>query len=332
MESTKPNEAEETSDSRIYQKYRETIATLPKAIGGNASQEIYQYQGFWYYPLYLERIMLIQEHFKAQPSHIMVVSMPKCGTTWLKALTFAIATRSQFDFSLSHPLTASSPHECLPFLEAVAATACLNEANNPIALFATHMPFTSLPESFLSSACKMVYICRNPKDALTSMWHFECRLTPKGKKCFTLEEAFEHFSDGVYPYGPYWDHVLGYWKASLEWPEKLLFLKYEDLKTDTMRHVKKLAQFIGHPFSLQEEKDGLVEEVIQLCSFENLSNLDVNKFGKRHVTEKLEIENAVFFRKGVVGDWKNNLTAEMSEQLDKIIEQKLRGSGLSFSS
>lgn len=45
-----------------------------------------------------------------------------------------------------------------------------------------------------------------------------------------LEEAFEMFCNGVHAFGPHWDHVLGYWKASKERPDKFWFLKHEDLQ------------------------------------------------------------------------------------------------------
>ena len=59
----------------------------------------------------------------------------------------------------------------------------------------------------------------------------------------------ESFCKGESEFGPYWDHVLGFWKASLEKPEKVLFLKYEDMVEDTASHVKRLADFVGFPFS-----------------------------------------------------------------------------------
>ena len=44
-----------------------------------------------------------------------------------------------------------------------------------------------------------------------------------------LGDAFMNFCEGLSSSGPYWDHVLGYWRASLESPKRILFLKYEDL-------------------------------------------------------------------------------------------------------
>ena len=52
---------------------------------------------------------------------------------------------------------------------------------------------------------------------------------------------FEFFCEGLSIFGPYWDHVLGYWRASLESPKRILFLEYEDLKNETISMVKEIA-------------------------------------------------------------------------------------------
>ncbi|GKV52526.1 hypothetical protein SLEP1_g59104 [Rubroshorea leprosula] len=98
---------------------------------------------------------------------------------------------------------------------------------------------------------------------------------------------------------------------------------------DTAYYVKKMAEFMGYPFSPEEEQEGVVEKIVKMCNFEFLSNLEVNKTGK---SENLfnTLQNNIFFRKGKVGDWKNHLTPEMTECLKKIMEQKLSGTGLTF--
>ena len=99
-------------------------------------------------------------------------------------------------------------------------------------------------------------------------------MRPKGEEVLAwedlpLEDAFEFFCEGFTASGPYWDHLLGYWRASLELPEKILFLKYEDLKKKTEYWIKKMAQFMGYPFSFEEEDKGVVQKIIDLCSFAN---------------------------------------------------------------
>ncbi|XP_031261860.1 cytosolic sulfotransferase 17-like [Pistacia vera] len=275
--------------------------------------------------------MFAQENFKPQPDDIFLCSAMKTGTTWLKALAFATVTRT---LNSSNPLLCKNPHDCIPFLEKDYIKNPIIQNTKPrVPLWSTHVLYSSLPKSVINSDCKIVYICRDPKDSFVSLWHFTNKLSSQyniGK--ISLQEAFELYCNGCSVYGPYWDHVLSYWKASQEWPNRVLFLKYEEMMKDARFYLKKLADFMGFSFSLEEEREGAVDKILEFCSFENLSNLEVNKMGKHRPDEKGGFDNNMYFRKGEIGDWKNTLTLEMGARLDKIMEDKLRGSGLIFNS
>jgi len=199
-------------------------------------------------------------------------------------------------------------------------------------IFHTHVPYGSLPRTITNSSCKFVYIARDPKDVLVSFWHFSSKVVSrwfrenKEVASMTLEEACDLFWQGVCPYGSFWDHVLRYWKASIEQPQRFLFLKYEDIKREPQLYTKKLAEFLGQPFSLQEEEGGVTQHIVDLCSFKTLSNMEVNKMGS---TPK-NIAHDSFYRKGEVGDWKNHLTLDMAERIDKITKQNFHTYGLAF--
>lgn len=99
---------------------------------------------------------------------------------------------------------------------------------------------------------------------------------------------------------------------------------------DTEKCVQRLAEFMHHPFSLEEGRLGVVQEVINLCSFENLKNLEVNKSGTVNLTSTTVLDNDIFFQKGQVGDSKNHATPEMLQHLDKITEHKLGSASFKF--
>ncbi|KAF2288406.1 hypothetical protein GH714_007257 [Hevea brasiliensis] len=105
----------------------------------------------------------------------------------------------------------------------------------------------------------------------------------------------------------------------------------EYLQNDNFSYAKRMAEFIRCPFSTEEERQGSVQKLVDLCSFEILSNLEVNK-SEKHTSAAgpFRMENNAFFRKGKVGDWKNHLTAEMAARIDQITEQKFNDSGLAF--
>ncbi|XWS51260.1 hypothetical protein CRYUN_Cryun12cG0161400 [Craigia yunnanensis] len=268
---------EEKNNHPINQKIcRDTILTLPSRNDWKFPLPLYQYQRFWNFSVYLEEIMLAQKQFNAQPTDLILCSHPKTGMTWLKALAFAIVTRSHYDIADStSPLLTRSPRDCVTFMELDAAQG-INNKDPGIPLVATHSPYTSLPNCIITSGCKIVYISRDPKDAFLSLWHFIRRQAWFPLLSISFEEAFDMFCEGAFVHGPYWKHVLEYWRASLECPERILFLKYEDMKNNTSFCVKRLAEFMGYPFSSGEEKQGVVVKIIGLCSLENLSSLEVN--------------------------------------------------------
>ncbi|KAK7275694.1 hypothetical protein RIF29_16816 [Crotalaria pallida] len=331
MSETQPSLVPKYLQVDLTQECKELIHTLPK-VKGWIGNHLHQYEGFWYPTRSLQGLLTCQKHFQALDADILLVTIPKSGTTWLKALAFALLNRKRYeDMHIhDHPLLTTNPHDLVPFLELNIYVEKdripdLNLLSSP-RLFATHLPYVSLPKSVKESNCKIVYLCRDPKDTFVSMWHFANKLRPESIGANSLEECFDTFCRGMNPYGPYWDHILGYWKESLERPEKIMFLKFEDMKIEPTIVLKKLAEFVGCSFSKEEEYKGIVDGILNLCSFDNLSNLQVNKTGKL----RFGVENKVYFRRGEVGDSKNLLTVEMNEMINTIVEKKLGEHGLRF--
>ncbi|XP_052877290.1 cytosolic sulfotransferase 15-like [Gossypium arboreum] len=307
MDTAKISKAEMVSKSHDMESswdddLKKLLQTFPKEKGWLGS-DLYFYRGFWYPSLILKAFISFQKHFQAFNSDIIVATFPKCGTTWLKALTFSTLYRNQFPWD-ENPLLAFGPHRLVRFFEhdlylnntfPDLQNVCVYQPR----LFSTHVSYGSLPTSIKDSGCKFVYICRNPMDMFISLWQFMAKIQDKNQESLS---------------------------ASQENPNKILFLKYEDLKEDTGYHLKNLAMFLGVPFTDDEEKQGVIEKIVKICGFENLKELEVNKKGA-HTSG---VPHADFFRKGEVGDWSNYLTPFMIECLEKLIQEKLNGSGLTF--
>ncbi|KAL1211012.1 Cytosolic sulfotransferase 10 [Cardamine amara subsp. amara] len=102
-------------------------------------------------------------------------------------------------------------------------------------------------------------------------------------------------------------------------------MRYEEIKAEPHDQIKRLANFLRYPFTKEEEENGLVDQILELCSLRNLKSFEVNK------TQQVnKVDCKVYFRKGEVGDWKNYLTPEMENKIDMIVQEKLQGSGLKF--
>jgi hypothetical protein len=288
------------------------------------------YRGCWLKPQTAESVKLLEAQFEPRPDDLFLATYPKSGTTWLKALAFAVVNRhGHAAGSEDHPLLTNHPQDLVPFLELpdrrVHPVAGLDALASP-RLLCTHMPLALLPPRVSALGCRVVYLCREPKDVLVSYWHFASKVHPD----FTLDKAFELFCHGVFSYGPIWEHYLGYWRQSMMEPHRILFLKYDDMMADPVSHVKTLAEFLRVPFSDDEARRGVVEALVDLCSFDNLKSLQVNSSGVSDRIAGVPIQNSSYFRAGKVGDWATHLTPEMAKKLDDIVEQKLRGSGLKF--
>uniref|UniRef100_A0A6N2KF01 Sulfotransferase n=1 Tax=Salix viminalis TaxID=40686 RepID=A0A6N2KF01_SALVM len=318
---------EEIAAKEVQQRdeSRELLQKLPAEIGMGGNL-LYLYQGFWCPQVSIKGMMLFQQHFKAQETDLLLASIPKSGTTWLKALTYTIVDRSRYSLEKS-PLLTIGPHGVVPFLEFDISSENhfqqLDRLPNP-RIFGTHSPYPALPCSLKDSAAKIVYVCRNPLDVFISYWKFSVNIPKEEEKHLSLEDAFDKFCQGLHGYGPFWDHLLGYWEASLERPDKVLFLKYEDMKKNGVLYIKKLANFVGLPFSMDEEKQGLAEEISRLCSFESMKSYEATRTG----TGPLGIPASAFLRKGEVGDSLNYLTPSMVSRVEYLIQEKLQDSGI----
>ncbi|KAL2898091.1 Cytosolic sulfotransferase 15 [Bienertia sinuspersici] len=123
----------------------------------------------------IQAIIAAQTHFEAQDSDVVIATVPKSGTTCLKAHVFAIVNRRRFDInSKDHPLLSCNPHDLVPFLEyKVYANNQIQKLSNLASprFFASHVPYHSLPKTITKSTsnCKIVYICRNPLDTFVSI-------------------------------------------------------------------------------------------------------------------------------------------------------------------
>ncbi|XP_061981121.1 cytosolic sulfotransferase 15-like [Populus nigra] len=315
-------------ESEVKDEIQGLVASLPSEKNWDGSP-LYFYNGVWYPFFAIRGALSFQQHFIAHDTDIILASMPKSGTTWLKALTFSVVNRNIYSPKES-PLLTTPPHELVRFFEidlySKNQLPDLKQLPSP-RICSCHSHYETLPQSIRDSGCKIVYMCRNPLDQVVSYFHFSRKFKRENvKPLSSIDEGFDNVCLGIQSYGPFWDTVLGYWKASLERPDKVLFLKYEDLKEDIISNLKKIAEFLGIPFTDKEEKEGVIEEISRLCSFDNLRNLEVNKNSVR----PSGLPNSSFFRKGEVGDWENYMSPSMAENYLKIVEEKLGGSGLTL--
>lgn len=254
----------------------------------------------------------LSRRLETTSSDICFVSYPKSGSTWLSyilvLLTGKDATRDP-DTTLRNSLHWVESSWTYPRSEED-----LKRAPAP-RIFKSHMPYgMGLGGVPTENKCRYIYIARNPKDVVTSYFHFEARKSWAGYYTGDWEDWFRLWVDGMVQRGDWFDHVLSWWERRD--CDNILFLKYEDLKKNTDGEMKRIADFLG--LEVTPEKLALVREKV---AFETMKKDDVLGDVK---------EFNQFFRKGKVGSWKEQFTVSQNEFFDQLCEERFHGTGLTF--
>ena len=191
----------------------------------------------------------------------------------------------------------------------------------------THLSLGMLPNKVLSTeGVKLVYVCRNPRDVVVS-YHNHEKLFKNYSGGF--DNFFDAFLEGVAGfYSPFMEHVLEYWNASKSNEKSILFLKYEDMKRDLRKEVRKVGQFLNQDVS--------EEQVRMLCEHLDFKNMkENNAVNKRDVVEMKRKMNGAepgsFMRKGETGDWKVNLSKDQVFRIEEWESKYLKNTDFRFS-
>ena len=132
--------------------------------------------------------------------------------------------------------------------------------------------------------------------------------------CPDFDEFVELFVLGKAECGSFFDHTLEWYAASLDEPDSVLFLKYEDMVDDPRKAIAQVAEFIGVGTDPE-----LLEATAQSTSM---------KFIKANA-EAVGIY-AGNVRKGGYGNWRKMIKGKSDALFDAVYKQQMSGTGLTF--
>lgn len=145
---------------------------------------------------------------------------------------------------------------------------------------------------WLAPGCVLACTVRDPRDAFTSNWRQTQRVNPS----YIAREHGGQMSRFALTYGRKWASVVtAGLQAKKAAPDRVFLMRYEDLHTQPIEELTPVLQRLG----VAHDAD-TVQQCVESASFGKLS-------GGRQPGEE---SAGSFFRKGVVGDWKNHLDAE----------------------
>ena len=260
------------------------------------------------------------ETFPLRQGDVFIATYPKSGTTWMQQIVKLLRNggkRDDIKLDKSIPWLEVLDSDFGKMLGYTPDMATSSDVISPRA-FKSHSPYEHVPGGLPhTTAAKYIYVMRNPKDVCVSIYYHRLMMTE-----VVWEELLSEFSSANIVYGNWCDHVLGWWK-NRDAPN-ILFVKYEDMKTDPTAAVRTVADFIG----IKDTTDELIQSVVENSSFSNMKKNPNANYAWFSGHDKVFSREGQFMRKGEVGDWKQHFTDAESENLDEFVSEKLRGSCL----
>ncbi len=253
---------------------------------------------------------------------IYLISYPKCGRTWLR-LMLGRAIAQHFSLPQDEDILflrwriRPSPH--LPMITVVHEDRPMLKA--PEELAASKVKFRDK---------KVIFLARDPRDVIVSSY-FEMKKrggifgdNPYENRSAVFEgslEEFIHRKDGGF------DTLLQYyniWAQNRDVPRGFLLVRYEDLKTDPERELRRVVDFLG----LEVIQDSTLQEAVEYASFENMRRMEVEgKFRSGLLNPAVGTDQESYkTRKGKIGGYADYLSQEEIIELN----QKIAGELSSF--
>lgn len=261
--------------------------------------------------------------FPLRHDDLFIVTYPKSGTTWMQQIVKLLRNGGRGD---EVPLDRSIPWlemlDC-DLSKIIGYSPDMATASDVLSprVFKSHFPYEFVPGGLPhASPAKYIYVMRNPKDVCVSSWHHS-NMTASERP---WEEHFASFLSNEAWFGTWFDHVLGWWKHNDA--SNILFVKYERMISDPVSCITKVAKFLD----IDNVTEDVVRTIAEKTSFDKMKKDASCNYSWLKGPDKIFSKEGSFIRKGIVGSWKEQFSAEESKKFDDIFSQKMSGSDLTF--
>ena len=269
---------------------------------------------------------------------IIVVSFPKCGTTWTEQCVLLLlsggnkellnpANKNTYQPGVStigklwpEPTVDQGPEVECPtgsevspisledFNNAPQPRVIKSHAQSRILLGCKQQGLAQLPEGV-----KVLIVSRNPLDACVFSYYHSFNPHKSG---WPFDAWATVWLAGMASFGDYFQWVRGWYDDLLRNPSRGMWLQYEDMQATPREQIIKIAAYLEIPVT-----DTLVDAVLEHSSFDSMKQQAVAKGG----------DHGNHLRQGKSGDWRNHFNDELVEQFRARFRADLAGTGLKYS-
>lgn len=276
------------------------------------------------------RWKMLNDRMSYKSSDILIVSYPKCGTTWMEQIVLLLLSGG--NEAIMNPANKNTfqaqTHEDNQGLKiakiwpdvAIEQDPSFQHRMGKQAAPITWEEFDNLPVQnrvmksharpsmipgcsnrgveTLPNGMKVLIVTRNPFDACVSSYFY-------GFNAFRNGWPFEAWASlwltGIIPMGSWFDFTREWYVETQKHPDRTLWVHYEDLKLHPKEQIDRVARFLDATMPDKPNYDDLLNKVVDCSSFSAMKtqadrvNTQVAPGG--HIDHHL--------RKGECGDWQN---------------------------
>jgi hypothetical protein len=176
----------------------------------------------------------------------------------------------------------------------------------------------------------VVLLVRDPRDtAVSQFFQWKHRMVARKKviNAYPLDDniSVHDFIAGSNSGIPKIVAFMNDWASDFDRIPKLLIVKYEDLRADTADQLRRILEFLG-----QHPTDTELADAVSFASMDNMRRMEIENASKPGAHRSMKPGNAddpssFKVRRGKVGGWRDYVTEEQAEALDRMVKQTLLG-------
>ena len=238
-----------------------------------------------------------ERNFAVRADDTFVVSYPRSGNTWTR---FLIA-------NLVYPhrdVTFANIEQLIPDTSSQSNRA-LKRTPSP-RIIKTHQYFDHRYP-------RVIYIVRDPRDVVLSYYDFQ-RKYRQIKDGYPVEQYVEEFVSGRIDSRDWgtWGENVASWVATRSGSDKFLLLRYEDMVSNTVSELSRVARFLGVAAG-----DDRLQQVIEHCSADRMRELEQRQ-SQEWVATKNRRQDIPFVRIAKSGGWRTMLPTASVQAIESV--------------
>ncbi len=247
---------------------------------------------------------LILAHFQALESDVLITTAPKAGTTWMQQILYQMRSGGDPDFEsidsvvpwLELPRDGMSWQQVLDYYDALPRPR----------LFKTHCTAEQTPGIGTAS---IILTVRDPRDCCVSFYHHIMNFTDAAREASGLQRpsSFAAHVESWLEFAAWYRNVKSWWPYRNH--EKVLMLRFQDLKRDLSKSIDDIAAFLGWELSPMHKAS-----VLEYSSFDWMKAHD-DKFSRQNRSNTPSFRPGQFIREGKVGSYSELMTPDLEQKI-----------------